>query len=193
MADFHDMTRALGDSMSSRTGRSLDDWVREVQLHGPDPLDQNAVRRWLGAEHQIKQNSQWAIAFAAAKAAGWRMPTVEEFTDQLYSGPKAALRPLHDAVLAVALASGADAEAQGRASYIPVVRKAQFAAIAPGPRGTLRVGLRFREQPPTDARLEPARGFAQATHWVQLAGDADPVDGAASLEPLLLAAYQQNG
>ena len=55
-------------------------------------------------------------------------------------------------------------------------------------RGTLRVGLRYRDDVPDDERLEPAKGFAQATHWVHLAPDAD----AASLEPLIRAAYEQN-
>ena len=179
--------------MAERTGRTVEQWVELVREQGPDPLDQNAVRRWLGAEHGIKQNTQWAIGFAVAESAGWRMPTVAEFTDELYSGRKAGLRPLHDAVLAAALAIGPDAEAQGRGSYIPIVRKTQFAAIAPGPRTTLRVGFRFRDLVPTDDRLEPAKGFAQATHWVQLPVDADPDQAAASLEPLLRVAYDQNG
>jgi hypothetical protein len=31
------------------------------------PLDQKAVRGWLRAEHGVPQNSQWAIADAAAR------------------------------------------------------------------------------------------------------------------------------
>ena len=119
-------------------------------------------------------------------------PSADGYTDTLYAGAKAPLRPLHDAVLAVALALGPDTEAQGRSTYIPVVRATQFAAIAPGPGGTLRVGLRFRTQVPDDARLEPAKGFAQATHWVHLPG-ASLLADAAALEPLLAAAYLQNG
>ena len=95
-------------------------------------------------------------------------------------------------MLELALAQGDDVEPQGRATYIPVVRRHQFAALAPGPRGTLRVGLRFRAEVPEDPRLEPAKRFAQATHWVQLPGDTDP-GTVGWLEPLLAAAYRQNG
>jgi hypothetical protein len=45
---------------------------------------------------------------------------------------------------------------------------------------------------PDEPRLEPARGFAQATHWVHLPSDTDP-DAVEWLEPLLAEAYRQNG
>ena len=186
------MMGAVTESMAERTGRSVDGWVAAVNASGVDPLDQKAVRRWLKDVHGVPQNSQWAIAFAAAEAAGWKRPSTEGYADALYSGAKAPLRPLHDAVVQLALDQGDDAEAQGRGTYIPVVRKSQFAAVAPGPRGTLRVGLRYRGSVPVEPRLEPAKGFAQATHWVHLPGDTDP-DDVEWLEPLLAEAYRQNG
>lgn len=187
------MTAALVASMAERTGRTLDEWLDLVAASGIDPLDQLAVRRWLKDVHTVPQNTQWAIGFAAAERAGWTMPTPEQFADALFVGAKAALRPLHDAVVRVAAAQGEDAEVQGRGTYTPIVRETQFAAVAPGPRGTLRVGLRYRATPPTDERLAPAKGFAQATHWVHVPGDADPQEAAEGLADLLAAAYAQNG
>jgi Domain of unknown function (DUF4287) len=66
-----EMLSAVSASLAVRTGRSLDEWVALVQAHDIDPIDQNAVRRWLRSEHGVAQNSQWAIADAAARAAGW--------------------------------------------------------------------------------------------------------------------------
>jgi hypothetical protein len=66
-----------------------------------DPLDQIAVRNWLRREHGVPQNSQWATADAAAQGAGWVRPTVSEYVDRQYAGPKAALRPIYDALAAV--------------------------------------------------------------------------------------------
>jgi Domain of unknown function (DUF5655)/Domain of unknown function (DUF4287) len=169
--DPADMMAAVTASMKERTGRSLEDWVEEVRRAGLDPLDQNAVRAWLKDMHQVPQNSQWAIADAAARNAGWVRPSPDGYTDALYAGDKAPLRPIHDAI---------------------VVRRSQFVAVAPGPRGTVRVGFRFRETVPDDERLSPAKGFAQATHWLHLPADADDND-LRSLEPLLEAAYDQNG
>jgi hypothetical protein len=187
-----DMMAAIATSLDERTGRSLDEWVRLVLDAGPDPLDQKAVRAWLRDVHGVTQNSQWVIADAAATAAGWQRPDVDGYTDALYAGAKAHLRPIHDAIVTLAEGLGDDARSEGRSTYIPVARRTQFVAVAPGPRDTVRVGFRFRGDAPQDERLAPAKGFAQATHWLHLAADADE-DDVRSLEPLLEAAYRQNG
>jgi hypothetical protein len=128
-----DMVDAVAASMQARTGRTVSGWVQAVTDAGLDPLDQLAVRRWLKDSHGIPQNSQWAIAFAAAEQAGWVRPSADGYADTLYAGRSAPL-----------------------------------------------------------PRLELAKGFAQATHWVHLPGSS-PVAEAATLEPLLAAAYLQNG
>ncbi|MGY1806467.1 hypothetical protein ACI8AF_03785 [Blastococcus sp. SYSU D00669] len=89
-----DMMSAVTDSMAERTGRGLDERVAPVGTSGIDPLDQNAVRRWLEDVHGVKQNSQRAIADAAARAAGWQRPTVEQYVDGQYTGARAGLRPV---------------------------------------------------------------------------------------------------
>jgi Domain of unknown function (DUF5655)/Domain of unknown function (DUF4287) len=186
------MLAAVTRSMKERTGRTLEEWVALVEQEGLDPLDQKAVRRWLKDVHGVPQNSQWAIADAAARAAGWERPSADEYMDALYTGAKASLRPLHDAVVELAAGLGSDTSVEGRATYAPIVRRTQFAAVAPGPGGTLRIGLRYRGTVPGDPRLEPAKGFAQATHWLHLDADADEAE-VRSLEPLLREAYEQNG
>ncbi|GAB96520.1 putative transport protein [Kineosphaera limosa] len=186
-----DMMAAVVTGLKQRTGRDLPDWLEAVSAAGLDPLDQQGVRAWL-REQGVPQNSQWAIADAAAREAGWVPPDVQDATDSLYSGPKAALRPLHDAIFEMTHALGEDIQAQSRATYIPFVRRTQFLALAPGPRGTLRVGLRFRADVPDDDRLSPAKGFAQATHWVHVEADALDED-LLTLEPLIATAYDQNG
>lgn len=188
------MAAAVTGSLQPRTGRTLAEWVALVEdASGIDPLDQKAVRAWLRDVHGVPQNSQWAIAFEVAGRAGWTMPSPGEFADRLYVGAKASLRPLHDAVVTAAAGLGDDTTVEPRAGYTPVVRRTQFAAVAPGPRGTLRVGLRFRTEVPADERLAPAKGFAQATHWVHLPADVEPDAAASGLVGLLRAAYDQNG
>jgi Domain of unknown function (DUF4287) len=88
------MMSAVSASLAARTGRSLADWVTLVQTSGISPLDQNAVRRWLRSEHGVPQNSQWAIADAAAPEAGWVRPGIAEYLQAQYRGPRAALRPI---------------------------------------------------------------------------------------------------
>jgi predicted transport protein len=183
------MMSAVTDSMAERTGRTLAEWVALVRAAGVDPLDQNAVRRWLRDVHGVKQNSQWAIADAAARDAGWVRPTVEEYVDAQYTGARASLRPLFDAVRDAALALGNDVVVEGRGTYVPFVRRRQFAAVAAATATRIDLGLRLPD-PPAGDRLQPATAPGQATHRVQLFSVADVDD---EVRALLRAAYEQNG
>ncbi len=184
---------AVTETMAARTGRDLESWVeltrRDFVNAGGDPLDQRAVRNWLRDVHGVRQNSQWAIAFEVARRAGWSMPTVAEFVDQQYTGKKAVLRPVYDALAPRILALGEDVHAEGRATYIPFVRARQFAAVGPMTTTRVDVGLRFTA-PPASERLEPAKAPGQATHRVRLATVTEVDD---ELLGLLRIAYEQNG
>jgi uncharacterized protein DUF5655/uncharacterized protein DUF4287 len=188
MGSPEDMMAAVTTGLKERTGRDLDEWVRLVEASGLDPRDQNAVRRWLKTEHGVPQNSQWAIADAAARAAGWVRPTVEEYVASQYTGDKAALRPIYDRIVAAAQQLGDDVRLEGRSTYIPLVRGRQFAAIAAPTRTRVDLGLRFTD-PPASPRLTLAKGFAQATHKVAVTSP-DEVDD--ELVDLLHLAYEQN-
>src|SRR5215213_3862465 len=183
------MMSAVTDSMAERTGRSLEDWVALVAGSGVDPLDQNAVRRWLKDVHGVKQNSQWAIADAAARHAGWVRPSVEGYVDAQYTGGKAGLRPIFDAVREAAVALGDDVVLEGRGTYVPFVRRRQFAAVAATTATRIDLGLRLPE-PPASPRLQPATAPGSTTHRVQLFSPDDLDD---EVRGLLRAAYEQNG
>ncbi|MEJ2854818.1 MULTISPECIES: DUF5655 domain-containing protein [unclassified Saccharothrix] len=181
-----DMMSAIAASMKERTGRTLDEWVDLVAASGLDPLDQKAVRAWLRDTHGVKQNSQWTIADAAARAAGWVEPTTAEYVDSQYTGRKASLRPVYDRVEVLALGLGEDVRVEGRSTYVPFVRGRQFAAVQALTTHVV-LGLRFTDAPASD-RLTPG-GPGQSTHKLSLAG-TDEVDG--EVEALLRAAYEQN-
>ena len=183
-----EMLSAVSTSMARRTGRTLEQWVELVGGSGIDPLDQKAVRAWLRDVHGVPQNSQWAVADAAARAAGWVRPTVEEYVDQQYTGKKAALRPVFEAVRELALALGPDVTVEGRGGYVPFVRRRQFAAVA-ATATRVNLGLRLPD-PPESARLVPATAPGQSTHKIALTSAADVDD---EVRSLLASAYAQNG
>ena len=183
-----DMMSAVSESLAERTGRTLDEWVALVQASGIDPLDQNAVRRWMRSAHGVPQNSQWAIADAAARAAGWVRPSTAEYIDSQYTGAKVALRPIYDKLAAAIEDLGDDVTVEGRGSYTPFVRGRQFAAVAAATRDRVDLGLRFTD-PPADDRLQPSAGPGQATHKITLRGVGDVDD---QVLHLLCLAYEQN-
>jgi hypothetical protein len=184
-----EMMDAMATGLRDRTGHDLDEWLQLVDAAGLDPLDQLVVRRWLKAEHRVPQNSQWVIADAAARAAGWVRPTADEYTDQQYQGAKAALRPIYDRLAAAITGFGDDISVEGRSTYTPFVRARQFAAIAAATKSRVDLGLRFTD-PPADDRLAPSKAPGQSTHKVELTSVDDVDDEVIGLARI---AYEQNG
>lgn len=182
------MMAAVSSSMKERTGRTVEEWVALVEASAVDPLDQKAVRRWLKAEHDLPQNSRWAVAFAAARAAGWEPPATEEYIDEQYSERKARLRPVFDRLRKILEGLGDDVSMEGRSTYIPFVRSRQFAAVAAATRTRVDVGLRFVD-PPSSELLTPASAPGQATHKLSLTSEDEVTN---EVEELLRAAYDQN-
>lgn len=143
---------AVTDSMSERTGKSLELWVD----------DQNAVRKWLHKMQGVKQNSRWAIADAApGTGAGNDRPSTR-FVDGQYTGVKAGLRPIYDRIVSLATAVGDDVKIEGRSTYAPLVRERQFAAVQ-AMASRVSLGLQFVD-PPSSTSLTASKGPGQPTH-----------------------------
>lgn len=160
-----------------------------MRVSGIDPLDQKAVRNWLKAEHSILQNSQWAIADAAAREAGWVRPGVEGYIDSQYQGEKAALRPIFDALREIIEGLGDDVSVEGRSGYTPFIRKRQFAAVQASTKTRVDLGLRFKEEPDS-ALLNTNSLPGQSTHKIGLGSVADITD---EVRQLIKLAYEHNG
>ena len=184
-----DMMAAIHDTMKERTGRTLEEWIKVVHASGIDPLDRGAVRRWLKSEHGVLQNSRWAISFAAAQAAGWTAPSVEEYIDSQYTGTKEALRPIFDRLREFIDDLGDDITTEGRGTYTPFVRRRQFLAIAAATKARVDVGLRYTD-PPKSKLLSEAKAPGQATHKMSLTAVDDITS---EVERLIRIAYEQNG
>jgi hypothetical protein len=186
----NEMLGAMVESMSDRTGRTLEEWAVLVERQsGVNPLDQKAVRAWLKDAHGVKQNSQWAIAFEVARRAGWEEPDLEGYVDQQYAGPKSQLRPVFDRVRGELSGLGDDIRLEGRGGYTPFVRRRQFAAVAAATRTRVDLGLRFTD-PPASPLLRESKGPGQSTHKIGLASPDDVTD---EVIALARTAYEQNG
>jgi hypothetical protein len=91
----------------------------------------------------------------------------------LYTGKKASLRPIHDALISAIHRFGDDVELVPKKGYVSLRRRKQFAMIQPSGAGRIDLGLIVPDIP-TDARLESAAGFnALFTHRVRLFSTAD--------------------
>ncbi len=183
-----DMMASVTDSMKERTGKSLEEWVAALRVTEIDPLDQKAVRNWLKGQG-VLQNTQWAIADAAARAAGWERPSIEGYIDSQYQGEKAALRVIFDALREIIESLGEDVTAEGRGGYTPFVRKRQFVAIQASTKTRVDLGLRFK-QAPDSVLLSTTSLPGQSTHKLGLSSVDEITD---EVRELIRLAYEQNG
>ena len=94
----------------------------------------------------------------AAQAAGL---STQDVLDEIYSGPKAALRPIHEAVMAELMLLG-QFEIVPKKGYVSLRRKRQFAMLGPASKGRLEIGLNMKAVEAT-GRLEalPPGGMCQ--------------------------------
>lgn len=108
--------------------------------------------------------------------------------DAVYTGAKAALRPVHDAVIAAVEAFG-DYEMAPKKAYVSLRRKKQFAMVGPATQKLVEVGLNAKGLPPSPRLKDmPAGGMCQYTVRI---GSPDEVD--AELVGWLRAAYDSAG
>jgi hypothetical protein len=94
----------------------------------------------------------------------------------LYTGRKATLRPLHEALMTAVRALGDDVEVATKKGYLSLRRGRQFAMIQPSGAGRIDVGLILPAIPETQPgpRLESAARFnALFTHRVRVPSGAD--------------------
>lgn len=94
-----------------------------------------------------------------------------EVLDGLYSGPKAALRPIHDALLKAVRQFG-DFEEAPKKTYVSYRRKKQFAMIGPATNSRVEVGLNVKGLEPSD-RLQELPAGQMCSYKVKLSSVAD--------------------
>lgn len=122
---------------------------------------------------------------SAAAAAGQR---ADDVLDTLYTGKKAGLRPVHDAVLAY-LATLGEYEAVPKKDYVSYKRKKQFLMVGPKTATAVEFGI-FAKGLPAHPRLKemPAKGMCPYTTRL---GDPSELD--ATVREWIAASYDAAG
>ncbi len=90
-----------------------------------------------------------------------------------YAGPKAALRPIYDAMIAVAQEFGTDLEVDPKKAYVSLRRKKQFALVQPSTAKRLDLGLNLKGVKP-QGRLEASGSFnSMCSHRIRIESAED--------------------
>jgi hypothetical protein len=94
----------------------------------------------------------------AAEVSG---ASLEDVINEIYSGPKASLRIVHDEVIRRANTFG-EFEIVPKKGYVSLRRKRQFAMVGPGSKGRLEVGINMKDVPSTERLVsQPPGGMCQ--------------------------------
>jgi hypothetical protein len=189
------MTQKWITELKQKTGRSLEEWLAYIKKSGPK--DETERRVWLKEEHGLGTNTAWWLAERAeGKGAESGDPDLyleaaERDVEKMFSGGKAKLRPLYDALLKLGLKTGKEAKACPCQTIVPLYRNHVFAQIKPTTQTRIDMGFALGDTKPT-GRLIDTGGFAkkdrithripitsmddiddEVKHWLKVADDRD--------------------
>jgi len=173
--------QAIINNLPKTTGRSIDEWIVLVKKSGP--RDEKERREWLKKKYQLGGTTTWMIVDrvegkGAEDTDGEAyLKAAVGYVETMYAGPKAALRPIHDALIAQGVALGSDVKICPCQTIVPFYRQHVFAQIKPTTRTRIDFGLALKgakKKPPK--RLLDTGGLAKGdriTHRIEIAAIAD--------------------
>jgi Domain of unknown function (DUF5655)/Domain of unknown function (DUF4287) len=181
--------------LKQKTGRSLDEWLRLAKKSGTK--EEKERRDWLKQEHGMGTNTaSWIAARSVGKSTELADPdqyleAAENYVERMFSGPKANLKPIYDALLKLGLKVGKDAKACPCQTIVPLYRKHVFAQIKPTTHTRIDLGFALGDMK-AKGRLIDTGGFAkkdrithripiesvkdiddEVKHWLKVAYDRD--------------------
>jgi len=189
------ITRKWLAELKQKTGRTLEEWLRLIKKSGPK--DEKARREWLKTEYGLGTNSAWWLA-ERADGKGTEvgdpdeyLKAAEGYVENMFSGAKAGLRPIYDALQKLGLSVGKDAKACPCQTIVPLYRNHVFAQIKPTTRTRIDFGFALGDTK-AKGRLIDTGGFAkkdrithrieitslediddEVRHWLKVAYDRD--------------------
>src|SRR5216684_8247502 len=168
------MTQKWVGELKQKTGRSLDEWLRLIKKSGPK--DEKERREWLKTEHGLGTNSAWWLAERAAGKGDEvgdpdaYLQAAEGYVEAMFSGGKAGLRPIYNALLKTGLKIGKDVKACPCQTIVPLYRNHVFAQIKPTTQTRIDLGFALGNMK-APKRLIDTGGYAKkdrVTHRIPL-------------------------
>jgi Domain of unknown function (DUF5655)/Domain of unknown function (DUF4287) len=181
MANLDEAVQTQIRNIEASSGHSMDEWMTLVAASGKEKHGE--IVTWLKTEHGMGHGNANLVALTYLR--GPEAPEGDDLVDAIYAGPKAALRPFHDQVIAAARGFGDDVELAPKQTYVSIRRSKQFGMVGPASGGRLEVGFNLKGVEP-GGRLEATTGMC--THRVRL---TDPAEFDAEVVGWLREAYDR--
>jgi hypothetical protein len=155
-------------------GKPLDYWLAVISASGL--TKHNEVVAMLKGDHGLAHGAAHRLSLVARQRHDAGAAPAPDPAGALYAGAKAALRPLHDALLGEVGALGAY-DIAPKKGYLSLRRRKQFAMVQPSTTSTtsrIDLGLILPATTPAAGRLEPAAKFNPLfTHRVRITAATD--------------------
>lgn len=168
MADPQSAAATQLRNVEAKTGKTFAQLCKLIQDSGLEKVGEQ--RKMLMEQLGLGYGDANMLALRAKEAAS-AAPAEADPLDAIYSGPKAALRPLHDRLSAAIDKIGAHEKAPKK-SNVSFRRKKQFALIGPATKDLVELGLNAKDLPASPRlKVMPPGGMCQYT--VRLANAAE--------------------
>jgi hypothetical protein len=176
MSDLDKAVQTQLTNIQKRTGKSLDELgaiVRDSGLTKHGEI-RDMLKRDLGMGHgDANTLVHYVLRSDGTSGAPARPATTAEVLDEIYTGSKAHLRPIHDQLMAAIDAFG-PFETAPKKGYVSLRRKKQFVMIGPATNTRVEVGINLKGLEPTD-RLAAVPPGGMCNYKVKVTG-AEQVD-----------------
>ncbi len=159
------MDKALATQLAnieSRTGKTLAELTAVIKKSGLAKHGEirDMLKKDLGMGHG-DANTLVHIVLKSDGGSQAEGKSADAVLDEIYAGPKAAFRPIHDAIMQAVQKFG-EFEVAPKKGYVSLRRKKQFAMVGPATNTRFEVGLNMKGVPGTDRLLaQPAGGMCQ--------------------------------
>ena len=151
-------------NIQTKTGKSLDELTALIQSSGLTKHGEirDMLKRELGLGHgDATMLVHFAMQSDGQSAAEAKGASTDDVVDEIYSGAKADLRPIHDRLME-AINQFGEFEVVPKKGYVSLRRKRQFAMIGPATKTRVEVGINSKTLETTDRLLSmPLGGMCQ--------------------------------
>jgi hypothetical protein len=163
-------------NIQKKTGKTLEELTALIEASGLSKHGE--IRSMLieklglsyGDAHNLALYALKADAQLAAKEKGL---STSDVLNEIYSGPKASLRPIHETLMNTIQQFG-EFEIVPKKGYVSLRRKRQFAMLGPASNTRFELGINIKNLE-TDERLTPQPAGSMCNYKVKLT-DASQVD-----------------
>jgi hypothetical protein len=177
------------DNIKKKTGKNMQQLTDLANKSGL--TKHSEVRMMLMRELGLTYGDANALVHVVQKSDGESQAeglSETEMLDHIYSGAKAGLRPIHEAVVREISRFG-EFETVPKKGYVSMRRKKQFAMLGPSGTKKVELGLNIKDLPPANRLVEQPRG-SMCNYIVRL---TDPIEVNAELIAWAKFAFEEAG